>query len=1840
MQNELIEGFRLSQQQERVWSLEQLGGNQPFRAYCAISIEGQLAIDVLTESLQTLVNRHEILRTSFHCVEGVQLPLQVIGDVSVSQVLGRYDLSKLSQRQQEVEIESLLTGLGERPFAYKDGPLLHLTLVAQSKVKHTLLLGLPALCADSVTLRNLVSELSRLYQCCLNDEEPADEPMQYVDISEWQHELLESDEVSVAKDYWKQESTATSVNFTLPFQTDVAGEVEFDPRFLPLPIERELQTKIETFCRSYGTSASVFFESCWQTLLWRLTGKSNLVVGVASNGRNCAELETAFGLFATYLPVQVKPAENTIFKTLMDQVKAATDNALRWQDGFAWETFAKQSAGATVPRFFTACFEFETSSERHEPLSNVSFTIQRQYTCFDRFAVKLTCIETTAGAMWEFHYDASVFSQAGIERLSGQFRQLVESVIENPHGTLESFEIVNAEERRQLLVELNRTSELEAPLDMCLHELFELQVERTPDALAVAFEAQRLTYRELNEWSNRLAHRLQKLGVGADELVALCADRSLEMVVGLLAILKSGAAYVPLDPSLPRERLAFLLKDTTARVLLTQRQLIEKLPPELPAVICLDETISIAQESTENAPRRSTVENLAYVIYTSGSTGQPKGVAVEHRQLVSYTRAIQDMLELRSGFSFALVSTFAADLGHTMMFPSLCTGGLLHVISQERASDPVGLSEYFQRNPIDCLKIVPSHLSALLTVAHPERVLPRRRLVLGGEASNWQLVEKISTLAPDCAIFNHYGPTETTVGVLTHRLTPRQTHSFSATPPMGRPIPGAQVYLVDSAMRPVPVGVCGELLIGGAGLARGYLNHAALSAEKFVPDPFSGEWGGRLYRTGDLARYLPGGEIEFLGRLDHQIKIHGFRIELQEIETTLRQHPCIEAAKVVVNEHVPGDKQLVAYLVPDREAAFTVRQLLRFQSSGQINGQRQYELPNGMAIVHKSKRETDFTYQEIFNDQIYLKHGITLKDDACVFDVGANIGLFSLFVGQRCKRASIYAFEPIPSTFELLRLNTALYGLSVNLFKCGLSNQAGEAIFTHYPYLSLMSGRYADFQQEREVVKSFESRQRSGDNTDTASEGEEILDDILEERLVGEQFACKLQTISDVIRSHEIQQIDLLKIDVQKSEMDVFEGIAESDWAKIRQIVVEVHDIDGRMDRVKELLERHGFDLTIEQEEMLTNTRLFDVYAVRPETLREQSTPASLDSLAQARPEWINPQQLLTTLRSYVKDKLPEQMLPAAFVLLDAVPLTPNGKVDYQALPAPEHHNVDSRYQGPRTVVEEVLVEIWREVLRVEQVGIHDNFFELGGDSILSIQIIARANQKGVRLSPRQLFQQQTIAALAQVAEVGPALLAEQETLVGQVPLTPIQRWFFAQPLAERQHFNQAVLLRLRQRWQAELLPRVVGQLLKHHDGLRLRYEQDGSGEWRQFYGPPEETVTPEVCSFHDLSGLEASEQEAALAAVGEQLQRSFQLEAGPLVRVALFDLGAGGGEWPQRLLLVLHHLVVDGVSWRIVLEDLQAAYAQASSGRAIKLGAKTSSYKQWAERLAQYAASGVEEKELEYWRAQVAAGREQRLPEDYPGGANTVARMGVESVWLTAAETQSLLRSVPAAYHTQINDVLLTALVQAFRRWTGSAGLLVELESHGREELFAEVDVTRTVGWFTSAYPVWLKLSGGSVGEELRAIQEQLGAVPGRGVGYGVARYLSGVEGLELAAAAEQAQVCFNYLGQFDQVLGAGAVWGVAREKSGTVRSAQGMRKRLLEINGSVVNGQLQLSWSYSREVHRRETIQELGAWYKQALLQMIAESATATQTYVPSDFPGVNLNSVELDELMAQLG
>jgi non-ribosomal peptide synthase protein (TIGR01720 family) len=583
-------------------------------------------------------------------------------------------------------------------------------------------------------------------------------------------------------------------------------------------------------------------------------------------------------------------------------------------------------------------------------------------------------------------------------------------------------------------------------------------------------------------------------------------------------------------------------------------------------------------------------------------------------------------------------------------------------------------------------------------------------------------------------------------------------------------------------------------------------------------------------------------------------------------------------------------------------------------------------------------------------------------------------------------------------------------------------------------------------------------------------------------------------------------------------------------------------------------------------------------------------------------------------------------MVPAVLVLLDEMPLNASGKVDRQALPAPDglRPELGVAYVAPRSDAEAKLAQIWAQVLGLDQVGIHDNFFELGGDSILSIQIIARANRVGLRLTPPQLFQHQTVAELAAVAQVSEAVEVAQEAVQGEVALTPIQRWFFEWPRARPQHFNQAVLLRL-EAVQRRALDEALTALVRHHDALRLRFV----GE-RQFYAPAPETLS---CEWFDLSGLEDAAQRQALRGVAEQLQGSLDLAQGPLVRAGLFDLGAAG----QRLLLVIHHLVVDGVSWRILLEDLSGAYGQRCRGEAVRLAAKTSSWQHWAQRLVGYADTAQAREELGFWLAQ-GEGAAAQVPLDFTAewSANTEASRGEVASVVDEATTQALLQQVPAVYRTQINDALLAALLRAWWRWSGQEQLWVDVEGHGREDLFEGVDVTRTVGWFTSLFPVRLQLEApADAGQTLQSVKEQLRRVPRRGIGYGVLRYLSADAALRARLAAQAAPlVSFNYLGQ----LGEGDTEGYS---VGAAHAPCDRRRHLLEINGSVAGGCLRVSWGYSERFHRAPRIEALARAFGEELRTLVEHSRSHTAPrYTPSDFPDARISQRDLDRLMTRIG
>ncbi|HKV38027.1 MAG TPA: amino acid adenylation domain-containing protein, partial [Blastocatellia bacterium] len=839
--------------------------------------------------------------------------------------------------------------------------------------------------------------------------------------------------------------------------------------------------------------------------------------------------------------------------------------------------------------------------------------------------------------------------------------------------------------------------------DRVFSVLFEEAVKQGPDASALVEGDSVLTYLALNERANQLARYLGASGPRGERTVAFCLSRSTTAVIAMLGCLKAGFAYLPLDPNNPQDRLKAIVRD--AGVSFVIRELGERAGRETGAltdladgeapVLDADALRGLSDYSPDNLHLKPLPETAAYVIYTSGSTGTPKGVTVEQRNLTSYVRAIVDRLNLGAGMSFAALSAPSADLGYTALFPALATGGCFHIVPEEFFLDGEALARYFELRHIDCLKIVPSHLAALQRAAYPHTLMPRTTLVLGGEPSNAGWVRSLVDAFPQVFIVNHYGPTETTVGASTFAIEKTVLGTRSNTPPIGRPLANSRLYLLSEDLDAVPIGAAGGLYIGGHGVARGYSGQTDATAAKFMPDPFSEGAGARMYASEDLGRYLADGAIEFLGRGDDQLKVRGYRVEPKEIEHLLLAHPDVCQAAVVPSK--PGTRssgiELVAYVVPKRPRART------------IAGHARYTLPNGMSVVQINKNETDYIYREIFELEAYLRFGTELPERSVILDVGANIGLFTLFVEQIRPSATVLAFEPNPRAFEMLKINSALYAPGARVFNHGLASSERTAEFTAFSGFTLFSGLYADAKTEKQVVKRFIANQADGSGL-AVSELADAADELLDQRFESETFPVRLRTIADVMDENGIDRVDLLKINVEKSELEVLQGIDDAHWPHIDQIVLEV-DLQGNMPAITGMLRQRGYQVNVMQDRVLAGTELSYVYARRATRGMAMRARAATGTRLESRA----PDPYLTSgeLEAYLARRLPDYMVPRAILILEALPLAPNGKIDRAALPEPDAIGQPGaeKFVPPGNAMERAIALAWQEVLGVPSVSVN-----------------------------------------------------------------------------------------------------------------------------------------------------------------------------------------------------------------------------------------------------------------------------------------------------------------------------------------------------------------------------------------------------------------------------------------------------------------------------------------------------------------------------------------------------
>lgn len=1334
----------LSFAQQRLWFLNQLDPvSAAYNVPGALRIQGSLNVHALTDSISSIAERHEVLRASF--VERNGTPVQVVAP-GAGPGFQFSDLQQISPSQRSAELERLMREEAEQPFDLRRGPCLRIHLLQLGPQEHVLLVTMHHIVSDYWSLGIFVSELTKLYPAFNSGQNsPLQElRFQYRDFAVWQRECLAGSGMAAQLEHWKQQLAGILPVLELPADHVRTLTQSGRGAICEDVISKDLTAALKKLFRPEGATLFMVLLAAFKVLLHRYSGQKDLIVGSPVANRNHAGIEDLIGFFANTLVLRSDLSGDPPFADLLRRVHKMALHAYAHQDvpfEKLVEELQPERDTARSP-IFQVSFALQNVPFPTLELPGLHVEIVNNPTRTAKFDLTLIAVETGPAVRLSLEYRTDLFEERRVQRMLKHFKALLESIVRAPSLPISGLSYMDQQEVEQVLHDWNRTEKLYRR-GLTVQQLIEEQVERTPEAVALVYQDQQCTYAELNRRANQLAHLLREHGVAPEVRVGLFMERSLELVISILATLKAGGAYVPLDPSYPEDRLRFIAQDAGIRIVLTQQHLLDAATAFTPAVVDVkSEWPLIHLQPDENPPYAAGEDNMAYVIYTSGSTGRPKGVMITHAGICNRLLWMQDEYGLSGNDAVLQKTPFSFDVSVWEFLWPLMTGARLVMAKPGAHHDPAAIANLIEREKITTVHFVPSMLQVFIDDPALPECASLKRIICSGEALSPALRDKCASRL-SAGLHNLYGPTEASVDVT---YSDCRAERLEATVPIGRPIANIQVHFLDEYWQPVPAGVWGELCIAGVGLARGYLDRPGMTAERFIPNAFSNRMGDRLYRTGDIARYLSDGAIEYLGRADDQVKVRGFRIEPGEIEKAISDHEAVQECIVLARNDVATGKRLVAYVVPGHENAFTVHQLLEMDKEGAAHAF--YELPNGMTVAHLNKGETDFTYREIFEGQGYLQHGVTLHEGDCVFDVGANIGLFTLFAARSVSRCQIYAFEPIPAIFECLRSNARLYGLQAHLVQCGIGREARTESFTYYPGMSILSGRFADHHKDQAVLRAYVQGQQSGLAVPEVAQAD--IDAILKARLVLETVSVPVRTISDVIREHAVERIDLLKIDVEGGEIEVLEGIVDEDWPRIRQIVVEVHDVDGRLQQMLGMLARREYRVVAEQAEFLRQTGLYNVFAVRSSPAVEKNGAETGGRAAASRNQWTSAARLVSSLRDHLRRRLPDYMVPASFVLLDAMPLTANGKVDRRALLAlGEGRPLAEQYVAPRTPLQETLVRIWSEILDRKDIGINDNFFSLGGHSLLIPRLVQEISRETrVELQLFQIFQSPTIASL------------------------------------------------------------------------------------------------------------------------------------------------------------------------------------------------------------------------------------------------------------------------------------------------------------------------------------------------------------------------------------------------------------------------------------------------------------------------------------------------------------
>jgi amino acid adenylation domain-containing protein/non-ribosomal peptide synthase protein (TIGR01720 family) len=1500
---------RLSFAQRRLWFLHQLNPASPaYNIASAVRLQGTLDLRVLEASLKEIARRHEVLRTTV-CDRGNGPEPCLHNELSLP--VDFLDLSTLSIAEREMKARQYTAGQAAIPFDLSTGPLMRVGIARLDRHEHIIVLVMHHIVADAWSMGVLVHELSRLYSAFRGGLSTPlrDLPIQYADYSRWQWEQRERFQMQLQ--FWQEHlrdlpQLALPTDRSRPIQPSFAGAV------YPLHIPAALVARLRALGSEQQATLFMTLLAAFQILMSRYTQGTDVVVGSPIAGRNRRELEMLIGFFVNTLVLRTRWSPGATFRQILHETRSVALQAYGNQDVPFDEVVRALLPGRDLSHnpLFQVMFSVETEVGKPLSLTEISISPESVDTQIAKFDLTLNLAPAADGFWGGLEYRSDLFDRSTVARMAGHFIQLLRSALGRPDTPVAYLPILQDKEREYLVRDINRT---EATLEaLPLGQLFEEQTSMRPDSPAVEFDGGTWSYAELHRTAAAWAAELCRRGIAPQDRVAICLEPSFEMVVAALAVILAGATYVPLNPSYPDQRIKLILGDTQARILLTKRRLLNRLTSLHTSIICLDWEVPVAPGRVNRI--RIEPDHLAYIIYTSGSTGEPKGIAVAHGAVLRLVRNT-NYIRLRRDDRVALASNFAFDAATFEIWGALLNGATLVGVPRDVALDPNRFAQLLAERKLTTLFITTALFNQIAR-NRPDAFKGMRQLLFGGEAVDVDSVRAVLNAGTPARLLHVYGPTECTTFATWHEVG--KVDPQERTVPIGRPLSNTRAYVVDRSMELVPLGIPGELVLGGPGLARGYVNRPDLTAGAFVPDPFSGESGGRLYRTGDLVRQRDTGEIEFLGRVDDQVKIRGFRVEPAEISATLSSHPAIKESAVIVREDVPGDRRLVGYVV---------------MAPGQT------------------------------------------------FSAGS------------------------------LRTHLALH--------------------------------------------------------------------------------------------------------------------------------------------------------------------------------------------------------------------LPDYMIPTAFMELPRLPLNANGKVDRKALPAPAIETVTAAGETPRDNRERAIAEAWCKVLHRETVGIRQDYFELGGDSITAIQIVSFLRRQGWQVHVRDLFRNPTIEKLAPVLN-NAAGHRQTRPLQPRAPLTPVQRWFFDFYRGPVHHFNQSLLLRYRQVLDPARLQTALDAVCERHDALRTVFAENQTG-----YQQVLSDARPK-CSFVDLRGLGSG----AITAHADGVQRMFDVYHGPLFAASIMRCDDA-----DRLLLAAHHLVIDAVSWRILIEELQLAYDQTIHDKPIDLGSPPVPWQQWAFGLQQRADCESLLRQLPYWREIIGVAAANPFPRDRDTNENNFGNLQLAAFRLTEVETRLFLEAAGRAFHTEVNDLLLSSLARALVSWGDVRCSILTIEGHGRDALGSAMDASGTVGWFTSQFPFRLQCDGSDIREQIIAVKEALRRVPDGGAGYGMLRYLTARDLVGLDDLSYRTSLSFNYLGQFDAG-SSGNLCEFAQEDMGIQIAPELPREHDLDLTAIVLGGRLNVSIAFHPGRHYPERISSLLEHYQRELTALTQYCCERVPEKTAVDFTYKDFSQAAWDSLREQHG